>query len=173
MLKIFTTQLSGVFKRIEEQEDETIEDCSRLLAQTITGNGTIHIKGFGELEGIASAITESSESLPACASYGENIVKAGDCILAFANNARNIELEKLITQTESEGISVVSVAAVEKGDEPVPNEEFHIDTKLLMPLVPGEDGERIGYPVFMLALYVYYALYFNTNEMLAEYDEEF
>ncbi|MGP4081618.1 DUF2529 family protein [Pseudalkalibacillus sp. R45] len=171
MLKIFTTQLSGVFKKIDEQEDDTLEDCSRLLAQTITGNGTIHIKGFGELEGIASAITGSSESLPACVPYGENVVEAGDCILAFANKARDIEMEKLVAQAESEGISVVSVAAVEKGDEPIPNEEFHIDTKLLKPLVPGDDGERIGYPVFMLALYIYYALYFNTNEMLAEYDE--
>ncbi|WP_261131108.1 DUF2529 domain-containing protein [Bacillus sp. Marseille-Q3570] len=173
MLKIFTTQLSGVFKKIEEQEDEAIEDCSRLLAQTITGNGTIHIKGIGELEGIPSAIMDSNESIPACAPYGESVVESGDCILAFANNTRNIELEKLITQAESEGISVVSVAAVEKGDEPIPNEEFHIDTKLSMPLVPGEDGERIGYPVFMLALFVFYALYFNTNEMLTEYDREF
>ncbi|WP_408008655.1 DUF2529 family protein [Pseudalkalibacillus sp. A8] len=170
MLKIFTTQLFGVFKKIQEHEDEKIEDCSRLLAQTITRNGTIHIKGFGELEGIASVILNSYESLPTCVPYDGKGMKAGDCILVFSSKANDEQLKKLIQHAMAENVSIVSVAGVEKEAETILNEEFHIDTKLLNGLVPGDDGERFGYPIFILALYVYYALYFNTQEILDEYE---
>ncbi|MFL6556676.1 MAG: DUF2529 family protein, partial [Bacillus sp. (in: firmicutes)] len=33
MLKMFTTQLTGMFKRIEEKEEYSFEDGARLLAQ--------------------------------------------------------------------------------------------------------------------------------------------
>ena len=33
MLKMFTTQLTGLFKRIEEKEEYSFEDGARLLAQ--------------------------------------------------------------------------------------------------------------------------------------------
>lgn len=33
MLKIFTTQLAGIFSRIQDKESEAIEDGARLLAQ--------------------------------------------------------------------------------------------------------------------------------------------
>ncbi|MBR3379532.1 MAG: DUF2529 family protein, partial [Bacillus sp. (in: Bacteria)] len=35
MLKIFTTQLSGIFSRIGEKQAEAIEDGARLLAQAV------------------------------------------------------------------------------------------------------------------------------------------
>ncbi|MGG1686963.1 DUF2529 family protein [Pseudalkalibacillus sp. NRS-1564] len=42
MLKIFTTQLMGKFKIIQDQHEMVIEDISRLFAQTITGGGTVY-----------------------------------------------------------------------------------------------------------------------------------
>ncbi|MCF6410898.1 DUF2529 family protein [Pseudalkalibacillus salsuginis] len=170
MLKIFTTQLFGVFKKIQDHEDEKIEDCSRLLAQTITGNGTIHIIGFGELEGIASVIVNGHESLPACTPYAGKEMEAGDCILVFAGKTNDEQFEKLVHHTVTENVPIVSVAGVEKEAALLLNENFHIDTKLLNGLVPGDDGGRYGFPVFITALYVYYALYFNTKEMLEEYE---
>ncbi len=48
--------------------------------------------------------------------------------------------------------------------------DAHIDTKLLKPLIPGEDGSRFGFPAMMVALYAYYGLIFTLKEIVEEYE---
>lgn len=47
MIKIFNTQLNGVFQKINNQETE-IDIAARLLAQAILGEGKVYVKGFGD-----------------------------------------------------------------------------------------------------------------------------
>lgn len=172
MLKIFTTQLFGVFRKIQESEEDRIEDCARLLAQSVIGDGTIYVKGFDELEAIATVIVNSEERIPSVSPYRKDIeLKPEDCLLVFSNRANDDRSLKVLEAARSVGASTVSVGAVESGQETA-IDEFHIDTKLLKGLVPDDEGRRIGYPTFMCALYAYYALYFTVSEMLEEYDIE-
>ncbi|MCF6138932.1 DUF2529 family protein [Pseudalkalibacillus berkeleyi] len=172
MLKIFTTQLFGVFRKIQEQEEDRIEDCGRLLAQTIIGDGTIYIKGFDEMDAIAGVIMNSNEKLPSIQRYHEKVeLEPEDCLLIFARTADDERLQRLVEATHSCGTSVLTIGAVEE-DQPSKNEEFHIDMKIIYGLVPDDEGKRVGYPPFMCALYVYYALFFTVSEMLEEYEIE-
>ena len=43
MLKMFTTQLIGRLKMIEEKEVYNLEDAARLLAQALVGEGNFFI----------------------------------------------------------------------------------------------------------------------------------
>lgn len=170
MLKIFTTQLFGVFRKIQETEEDRIEDCARLVAQSVIGDGMIYVKGFDELDAIVHVIMESEEKIPSVAPYQDNMeLEPEDCLLIFSKTADDDRSKALLETARSNGASTVSLGAVEDGNEPGIN-EFHIDTKLLKGLVPDDEGRRIGYPVFMCALYAYYALYFTVSEMLEEYD---
>ena len=41
MSKILTTQLTGLLQRIQQTEEESIEETARLLEQAAIGQGTI------------------------------------------------------------------------------------------------------------------------------------
>ncbi len=47
--------------------------------------------------------------------------------------------------------------------------DVHIDTRLIKPLLPGDDGNRVGFPSPMAALYIYYALKFIIDDILDDY----
>ncbi|WP_349408848.1 DUF2529 family protein [Pseudalkalibacillus sp. SCS-8] len=169
MLKIFTTQLFGIFRKIQEHEEERVEDCARLLAQSVIGDGKVYIKGFNELESIPHVIMESEERISSMLPYTNEVeLRPEDALLIFIKTTDDERLTELLDQAKSAGTSTITVGAVEKGEEPG-TDEFHIDTKLLQGLVPDDEGRRIGYPTFMCALYVYYALFFTLSEMLEEY----
>lgn len=53
MLKMFSTQLTGLFNRLQEKEDFSIEDGARLLAQAAAGEGTVYIFGIKEMQAVA------------------------------------------------------------------------------------------------------------------------
>lgn len=179
MMKIFTTQLTGHLNRILDQEELNIEDSARLLAQALIGEGTLYIYGHQELHGIVFEAKNSSEPLDRTEALFDNngvMKKLGqeDRVLLFSyrsTDSDSISLAKTLTEM---GIATVGVSAVIKGEEPGLQAitDFHIDTKLRQPLIPGDDGERYGYPALMTSLYVYHALNFTIKEILNEYEEE-
>lgn len=64
MLKIFTTQLSGIFSRIGEKQAEAIEDGARLLTQAVVSGHAVYFHGKNELAAVALEATESKEPFP-------------------------------------------------------------------------------------------------------------
>ena len=69
MLKMFSTQLTGLFKSIMEKEEFNIEDAARLLTQAAVGEGTIYIYGFGEMEGVTNEALQGIEPLLKAKAY--------------------------------------------------------------------------------------------------------
>ena len=63
MLKMFSTQLTGLFMRIADKEEFQFEDGARLLAQAAVGHGAIYFKGFGEMRGVEFEAIEGAEPL--------------------------------------------------------------------------------------------------------------
>ncbi|TRY18482.1 DUF2529 family protein, partial [Geobacillus sp. LEMMJ02] len=78
MLKILSTQLTGVFQRISTQEEEQFEDAARLLAQAVISNGTIFIYGIDEMEAVAAEALYGAEKLPNVKRLDINEVKTAD-----------------------------------------------------------------------------------------------
>lgn len=174
LLKMFTTQLTGLYTRIMNKEEESFEDGARLLAQAAVGAGKIYLKGFGEMAGIHHEALHGAEPLPHAAVLEtvEALSDADRVILftRFSDDAPAVELaEKLIEH----GVPFTAVSGRKRETEGKCLTELadvFIDTHLVKPMLPGEDLERIGFPSLMAALYIYHVLKFTLSEILAEYE---
>jgi uncharacterized phosphosugar-binding protein len=178
MVKIFMTQLNGYFKKIAENEEMSIEDGARLLAQAIIGDGRILIHGFDEMEAIVFEATKGQETLPKAERLMQNESIRGDIddtdrvllVTRFSNDEQAIALAK---ELKEQNLSIVGISAVVNGEEHSLADvvDVHIDSKLVKPLIPKEDGTRFGFPATMTALFAYYCLFFTMKEILDEYEE--
>ncbi|MCP6680905.1 DUF2529 domain-containing protein [Bacillus nakamurai] len=172
MLKIFTTQLAGIFSRIQDKESDAIEDGARLLAQAAVSGHSIYLYGANEMRGILCEAELGSEPLPSVKAFPETAeaITESDRVLMFCSGPGTAGEQALAEELYEKGVGLVCVSPIVK-DQPGIEAfcDVHIDSKLKMPLLPDEDGTRYGFPSLMTGLYVYHALSFTLKEMLQEY----
>jgi hypothetical protein len=176
MLKIFSTQVSGLLKTISDKEEQSIEESSRLLAQTVLSEGTVYFKGFNEMEAIVS------EAL-----YGENKFRCGEkftdgsmdglmsvdsvvVVSRYQDDKEAMALCKKVKETAD--CHVILIGGRKKDADTDSVADILIDTKAVRGLVPLDDGSRLGFPSGLTGLFAYYALFLTTEEILEEYVEE-
>lgn len=180
MMKIFTTQLQGLFTKINENEQMAIEDGARLLAQAAIGEGKIYIHGFAEMEAITLEATIGQEPLSSVARLFDDKkqmveVSTVDRVLLITRYSTDEDAVKLAQELMNKGIEIVAISAlVATSDRPSLDNiaDIHIDSKLVKPLIPHENGSRFGFPSIITALYAYHGLAFSIKEMVEEYLEE-
>ncbi|WP_010677225.1 DUF2529 domain-containing protein [Bacillus timonensis] len=177
MLKIFTTQLQGQFKKIMEQEEMNMEDGARILAQSAISDGTIFIHGFGEMAAVATEALFGAEPLesakPLYTDGKMNEIGDVDSVLLITRFSTDKEAIKLAEELRGNGIQVVAISAIVKTEaDRTLNEivDIHIDSKLQKSLIPDDDGTRFGFPSVMTALYAYFGLKFTIKEMVEEFE---
>ncbi|WP_404469139.1 DUF2529 domain-containing protein [Sutcliffiella horikoshii] len=183
MLKIFTTQLQGVFNRIGSSEEFAFEDAARLLAQAVVGDGRIYVHGVKEMKAVEAEATTGAEPLMSATllsdldSYHDLTDTDRALIVSrFSTDEKAISTAKALKELGIEivGISTVMEPNPESGESAEGTEtleslsDVHIDMKLKKPLIPGDVGERFGFPSSMVALYVYHGLAFTLKEILEE-----
>jgi hypothetical protein len=176
MLKIFSTQVSGLLKAISDKEEQSIEESSRLLAHTVLSEGTVYFKGFGEMEAVVS------EAL-----FGENKFRRGsafmdesvegllpvDSVVVASRFLDDEEAAAFCKKVkESADCHVILMGGRKNEADLETTADIVIDTMAIRGLVPLDDGSRIGFPSGLTALFAYYALFLTTEEILEEYDEE-
>jgi len=165
-MKMFTTQLTGLFKRIEEKEEFSFEDGARLLAQ----GQNIYIVGFKEMKGVEFEALEGAEPLKG-ALTNVNAAKSADRVLLFTRHSDDQEAVELAGTLHEKGIPFVAVSTPVSEDGKLEElADVHINLQLTKGLLPDDLGNRYGYPSSMAALYVYYGLKFTIDEIFAEYD---
>ncbi|QED49749.1 DUF2529 domain-containing protein [Cytobacillus dafuensis] len=175
MLKMFSTQLTGLFNRIQEKEDFAMEDGARLLAQAAIGSGRIYIFATKEMKAVGYEATESQEPLKNASIWSidkplEEISET-DRFLIVTRNAADEEVIKLAEFLSEKKIPFVAVSSIQSNDKGLAElADIHIDLKLTKGLLPDEAGNRFGYPASMAALYVYYGIKFILEEILEEYE---
>ncbi|OIK16085.1 hypothetical protein BIV60_06360 [Bacillus sp. MUM 116] len=173
MLKMFTTQLTGLFKRIDEKEEFSFEDGARLLAQAPVGDGTIYLAGFREMKAVEFEALEGAEPFKVAKVLSDlSLLTEADRVLIFTRTSVDSEAVSLAYELQEKGIPFVAVSSV--GDEAGPLVELadvHIDLRLKKGLLPDEFGGRYGYPSSMAGLFVYFGLKFTIEEILGEYEE--
>lgn len=174
VLKIFSTQISGYFKKIAEQEEMNIEDGSRLLAQALIGNGSIYMYGTKEMEGVALEALYGEEPLKGAKPLFKGgelaAITSADRVLLISRFSTDVEAIELARRLQTEGHFIVGISAIKEGVHSL--EQFadvHIDTKLIKGLIPDEDGSRFGFPSLIVALLAYYGLKFTIDEIISEY----
>jgi hypothetical protein len=176
LLKIFTTQLTGVFKKIAEDEF-VIEEASRILAQTILSEGTIYFHGTKEFEAISREAVEGEERLQNTKSLKEinNYEELGqqDCVVIATRYSSDEEAIAISKKLQAKEIKLIGISSNNiEYDSFSKLVDVHIDLKKIDRLVPLTDGKRIGYPIIMAGLFAYFGLYLTTTEILFEFEND-
>lgn len=173
MQKMFTTQLTGLFKRIMDKEIFSIEDGARLLAQASAGEGVVYIKGFGEMEGVESEAIHGQEPLKnAQVLAGLSDLHSIDRVILFTRFSDDPEAIALAEKLREENIPFVAVSGIKQTESGQLSDlaDVHINTSVIKPLIPNEDGERVGFPALMASLYIYTSLKFLLDEIMTDYE---
>lgn len=168
---MFTTQLIGLLKRISEKEEFPIEDAGRLLAQSLISEGTIYIKGFGEMAVIEKEAIDGVEPLSRIQSLEPFVLlsEADRVLIAsrFADDPEAIELAKKLS---ADGIPFAAIAS-KRGDSGIEAlADAFIDIRLTKGLLPTDDGGRTGFPSTIAGLYTYFLLKMTIEEIISEYE---
>jgi hypothetical protein len=168
MLKMFSTQLAGLFKRIQEKNEFSLEDGARLLAQAAIGDGTIYLHGIHEMEAVVAEATEGAEPFSQIKRWQDSVeVTPADRVVLFSRFSNDAEAVNLSKKLVELGIPFVAVSTATGDQEALTSmADVHIDLLLSKGLIPNEFGNRVGYPASMAALFVYYGLKFTIDEIL-------
>jgi len=174
MLKMFSTQLSGIFNKLQENEEMAMEDSARLLAQASVGSGKVYIFATKEMKAIAFEATEGADPLNNAYQWTENYhdLTETDRFLIITRYSTDIEAIKFGRLLIEKDIPFAAISTDDShGSESIVDlADSHIDLKLLKGLLPDENGNRIGYPSSIVALFAYYGIKFIMDDILAEYE---
>ncbi|AIE61580.1 DUF2529 domain-containing protein [Bacillus methanolicus] len=173
MLKMFSTQLTGLFNRIQDKEEFSIEDGARLLAQAAVGDGSIYICGLKEMAAVEAEATEGAEPLVSAKKWTAlDEIQEADRVLLLSRYSRDKEAVEIARALTEKNIPFVAVStAVENNSDDLTSlADIHIDLRLVKGLLPNEEGGRFGYPSSIAALFVYFALKLTIDEIIAEYE---
>lgn len=171
---MFSTQLSGLFSKVNNQEGLSIEEGARLLAQAVIGEGYIYIHGTEEMIAVCAEATKGEEPLknskPLSFRETGKLSKADRVLLIsrFSTDSKTIQVAK---QLQKEQIPFVAISgALNAVDDLASIADVHINTNVIKGLLPSDEGKRICFPSSIAALFIYHALKFTIDEILAEYN---
>jgi uncharacterized phosphosugar-binding protein len=177
-VKIFATQMIGFLQKIAAEEELALEDGARLLAQAVIGDGRILLHGVGEMEAVVIEALYGPDPLPKAARLMENgrlrdDIDETDRVLLIARFSNDKDAISLAERLKEQGLEIAAISAVVKDEQPslVDIVDVHIDSKLLKPIVPKEDGSRIGMPTVIAASFAYYCLLLTMDDILEEYEQ--
>ncbi|MGE7943012.1 DUF2529 family protein [Lysinibacillus xylanilyticus] len=175
MSKILTTQLSGLFQRITQNEEESIEETARLLAQAGIGEGNVYFACFGEMQVVKLNACQAVERFTKLVPWTKDtVITEADRVCIFTRNAHDEEALALAQQLSNNFIPFAAVAS-EAADSENPLADLaytYISTRIRGGLLPNDLGERIVVPHAIAALFVYEAVKIAYDEMLGLDDEE-
>ncbi len=171
-MKMYITQLRGVFENLSELNDEPIEETGRRLAQTIVSGGTIYVHGIGPFTSMVEEITNSANALPSTKLWerGKEAQKPPsnmDTLLLLISKDKQTEALQFLPDTDSQVIGIL------QGFEAIPDRlNNQLDVQLTLPdsgaLIPFNDSQKIGDPIAFAQLFLYHLIYFSTMEILDE-----
>ena len=171
-MKMLTTQLTGLFQRIAANEEESVEETARLLAQAAVGEGVIYFAAFGEMKAVALNAIESAEPFQRAKLWTPGTeVKKSDRVWILTRHADHVDALALAQQLFDEFIPFAALAterADEEGNRLSDLAYTYIALRISKGLLPNEMGERVVLPHALAALYVYEAVKLSFDEMASE-----
>lgn len=176
MSKILSTQMSGLFQRIIQSEEEAIEETSRLLAQASIGQGKIYFACFGELQAIELNALHGAEPFTNLKSWSPSIsLTESDRVCIFTANSENPEALSLAKELYDSFIPFSVVSSEPKSDTNELSElaYTYVSMKVRGGILPHPTrlGERVVIPYLMAGLFVFEAIKLNYDEMISDDDE--
>ncbi|MGX2961789.1 DUF2529 domain-containing protein [Peribacillus sp. JNUCC 23] len=175
MLKMFSTQLTGLYKKMLDEESFNFEDGARLLAQAAISDGTIYLKGFQEMGGILSEAFYGAEPFSSARPFDESVsLTVADRVILFTRYSTDESAIQLAKKLRDQQIPFVTIAtSLDADGESIEHySDVHINLRLQRGLIPDDSGNRIGFPHLTIALFAYYGIKSTLEEILLEYSEE-
>lgn len=173
MSKILATQLNGLYQKIIQNEEDSIEQTARLLAQAGIGEGNIYFACFDELQAVEFYALHSEEPFAKLSKWSPDVdIYEADRVLIFAKSAQNPEALQLAKKLYDEFIPFAVVASEVASDEnELSNLAYtYISMHIRGGLIPHPTklGERVVVPHLHAALFIYEAIKLVYDEMLED-----
>ncbi|EGQ2736301.1 TPA: DUF2529 domain-containing protein [Staphylococcus pseudintermedius] len=174
MSKMLTTQLTGIFNRLDQQELD-IQMAAQSLIQAMGGEGHVYIKGYGDLKCFESYILTSFEKLHSSLALDDypsfDVLDTTDRVLLFGAEY-SVEMARDLEQLIADDRDVVVITNKPKEVE-LPDHLMHfINLSTPRPIVYTEDYDKVVQPHLMALNYVYYEIYTQMVEMMRDLDLE-
>ncbi|EGQ3497623.1 DUF2529 family protein [Staphylococcus pseudintermedius] len=174
MSKMLTTQLTGIFNRLDQQELD-IQMAAQSLIQAMGGEGHAYIKGYGDLKCFESYILTSFEKLHSSLALDDypsfDVLDTTDRVLLFGAEYSE-EMARDLEQLIADDRDVVVITNKPKEVE-LPDHLMHfINLSTPRPIVYTEDYDKVVQPHLMALNYVYYEIYTQMVEMMRDLDLE-
>lgn len=175
-MKMYITQLRGVFERISQENEEGLEEAGRRLAQTLTMNGHVYVWGLGQGRLAVNEATESTNKLPGVKilfdqNGQKNKLTDHDSVLLFVAEGQENPAVKLIDSLKDSGAQFIGVIPSNvEGDLLNPSFDHHLFFPSAGPLIPLDDDLKRGNPESLAILFLYHLIYFSLIEILNEQD---
>ncbi|WP_100405751.1 DUF2529 family protein [Bacillus solitudinis] len=174
MIQIFTTQLTGLMKAIQEKQIDSLEDAGRLLAQTIIAKGTVYVYGTKEMAAVSAEALYGKEALGTflpLANQGNMHTPGVQDRVLLVSRSSDEDILVLARDLYKNSIPFVAISTVEEADdELVTLADVHINLDVTRSLVPQDDGSKIGYPASLIALYTFFCLHLTIHDIISEYE---
>ncbi|WP_210470195.1 DUF2529 family protein [Sporosarcina sp. 6E9] len=169
-MKMLTTQISGLLQRIIGNNEDSIEETARLLAQATIGEGRVILACFGEMKAVQLVATEGVDKLVGAIAYEPGMkIESQDRVWIVTRSHQNEEALLLARTLADAFIPFAAVSSVNAEDNDLAElATTYISTRLTRGLLPGEDGERIVEPQALAALFIYEAVKISYDEMVLE-----
>lgn len=119
MSKILATQLNGLYQKIVQNEEESIEQTARLLAQASVGEGNVYFACFDELQAIELyALNSEEQPFSKLSKWTPDVeIQEADRVLIFAKSAQHPEALQLAKKLYDEFIPFAVVAGEAASDD--------------------------------------------------------
>lgn len=175
MSKILSTQMTGLFQRIINSEEEAIEETSRLLVQASVGQGKVYFACFEEMQPIEFNALHSAEPFTNLHRWSPEIeLTDSDRVCIFTSNAANPEAVLLAKKLYKDFIPFSVVASEPQSEDNELSElaYTYVSMKVRGGILPHpiNIGERVVIPYLMAGLFIYEAIKLNYDEMLGDDD---
>lgn len=174
MLKMLTTQLTGLLQRITTDQEETIEEAARLLAQAGVADGKVYFACFGEMKALEYNAQLAEEPFAKMTPWTNDAqITDLDRVLIVTRHADDAEALALAQQLYDAFIpfAVITSEKVADAGKMADLAYVYVSLKMKQGLIPNDLGERIVVPHVLAALFVYEAIKVQYDEMVFD-DEE-
>lgn len=171
MLKMFTTQLGGLYQRISSSEEESIEETARLLAQATFGQGRVFFACFDELQAIEVNALHAEERFTNLHNWSDDVIlNDGDRVCIFVRHADHPKALALAKKLFEQFIpfAVVTSEKLKDAGEIANYAYTYISMGVRKGLIPNDVGERIVVPHTLSASFIYEAIKISYDEMVNE-----
>ncbi len=175
-MKILTTQLTGLFQRIAQSEEDAIEETARLLAQATVGQGKVYFACFDGLETVELNALNSSEPFYKLEKWTtETEITDVDRVCIFTKSSQNEAAINLAKKLYEKFIPFAVIASEPPSDTNELSElaYTYISMKIRGGILPHPTklGERTLIPHLLSALYIYEAVKLSYDEFITDDDE--